>query len=732
MWRRIAGTIVAFVLVCCGWLATHDERHLSLRVLETTEARRMLESVDFGDEIRSVSSIVAGESTDSSIRWLDSNVTAFQCTLFNLAGFIQVVHQEPSENNTINTVFFSFDNDETLGYFRLDDFDPDLNPIVRDRGQPDRVNAAGMLFDTDVNESNYPIAAFLFDEVSEEDQLSDEVFLCRYDVYRLECFDFMLNRVGTGSTIPFVGFVHHFTYFYANGLGIADLGVSRPLFLVRELEQDSPAKDETPYYVQRTVNSAMRCADITGFDQDSCVKPDGERVPCVTTEEEEEEEEEEKDFFSGAANATAFLTCITNNGVGIVLVALDGELTPAAYLWVEGVDLAVSNDDENVVVYPPTTQMNDAGATRVIANRQPPLLQGNSLGAFGACFVLDPPDFNHSVFEGSRIFCASNKGFGIWEVELPLEIGYCNGLWHAIDNHPSTDVVPSCERFPPSCADCTYPGTKPVLSYTAPSQVTFRNDGLNCFKTSRTVSELDLVPPLATPPPTSLTRVGADPVVVGPRGTKTQFWLPLGLWVNVLSSPNNDDDDDDIQLFVRCVGKPASHSQWIDGIVVKDRGDIVFDATIFNDDLHRDADRLAFSSVKLDGHTPIFTLGAYRSTKGPTSVELAKHDYPILDRLGDAITVATSAFKIQLLTMPARKFKNDFEAAKWTHFDFKILSIKDRSRCFGFLCDLMFGTNTFDADLKASWLKKPPVLDTANYYIEPPEALAGRTSVVYN
>lgn len=714
-------------------------------------SRRLLEfhEFDFGDEITSMSPIVAGESGGTSITWRNSNITAFQCNQESLTGPVQVLHQEPVANFSIQNVFFSFDGNESLGYYRLDDFDPDINPVIAKLGQPDRVNAAAMYFDHDANESNFPLAAFLFNavETDNDEDLSDEIFLCRYDVMRIECFDFKLYRVGRGSTLPFVGFIYNSTYFYANGIGNSDVNddgdrVSRPIFLVRSVNNEEPTHDSTTYYINYAENRALRCADLTGFAQDSCVTSTGKSKDCVVTARIGQEQ-----VHDGVSKATGYLTCIANNALGIVLISLSSDLTPYAYLYIQGIDLVFPQEDGSAITIPPET---DSSATKVVPQRLD-VFDFDQIGSFGACFVLDPPTTNASsdASAGTRVFCSSNRGHGLWEVDLAsegLEVGYCNDYWQDIyTTQQPNSAAPTCKRFCGSaqCPECcemassttNVDGGKPRILFSAENAITFRNDGLNCRKTARKVPTVPACPHC---------NGGADPVVIGPQGVKTQFWMPLGKFISVFSAP------DGTEVYIRCFGKPGTHSQWIDGIVIKENGVVTVDVVVLhNDELiaTRSVDRyigtnyapgsshtVDFVDVKIDGDIKADKVGdhVYRSQRGTAVVELAKHDYPILDKLGDTILISTDAFKLKLFTMPARKFKDEFEAAKWTHLDFKFVSIKDRFKCAGFLCDVMFGTNTVDPELKAAWLKVPDLLDTADYAIEAPDVLAGETNVVYS
>lgn len=217
---------------------------------------------------------------------------------------------------------------------------------------------------------------------------------------------------------------------------------------------------------------------------------------------------------------------------------------------------------------------------------------------------------------------------------------------------------------------------------------------------------------------------GADPVVVGPSGIKTHFWMPLGKFQSVLKTPS------DTEIFVRAFGKPGTHSQWIDGVIIKERGVVVADVVISHDEA--DAGTLLdFVKVNVDGAEKT-EAGVHESKSGSTTVKLAKHSFPILGKMGDEITITTDAFTLELFTMPARKYKDEEEAAKWTHLDFKIRSVAEPSKTSGFLSDLLFGTNTADPEEKAAWLKMPGPLESADYLVQTPQVFANETNLVYS
>lgn len=786
MWRSIAQAVGVVTLVLCGVLYQggspssstvrgairyQEETFIGKDVLTIEERRRLdSEPIDFGEEITRTSNVVAGTTNGSSITWLNSNVTAFLCDVPLSTGPVQVLHQEPIPNHTIQTVFFSFDSTNSSGFFRMDNYDADLNKIIANRGQPDRVNAAGMYFDTDANRSNFPLAAFLFNEpeVQVEGELSTEIFLCRYDVFRVECFNFTLFRFGRFSNLPFAGFVFNTSYFYGNGVGHSDENVStgdytpRPLFTVRNVNEEYPDRDETEYYIQYAENRAMRCADLTGLNQDDCVDATtGETTDCIVANRLRT-----GSVSTAVSAARGFLTCVANSAIGIILISLDGTLTPYAYLFIQGVDLAILDDNNQVTeetTFPPVT--NDA-RTRVIPNRNLSTSivtpKGDVLGQFGACYSVEQPrNITGGRSMGRRVYCSSNNGHGLWEIATQggLEVGYCNDYWNDILNEPITNAnIPTCRRFcSTQCPECcdddnnNQIGAKPQLIYIVESAQTFRNDGLNCHDTTQSVATRDvflepstLPTPMPTPQPNAM-GMRADPFVIGPHGSKTQFWLPLGKFLSVFVGPDGS------EIFVRCFGKPGTHSQWIDGLVIKQNGVIVVDVVV---KLHGQAlldatlqrrsteaetigNLLDFVDVKIDGQTVQPNVAtndrAFKSIKGDALVEFAKHNYPILDKLGDSITITTEGFKLELFTMPARKYKDEFEAAKWTHIDFKFLHVPDSTYCSGFLADVMFGTDTVDPGLKAAWLKKPGgLLEDGDYDVEAPEVLAGETNVVYS
>lgn len=144
-----------------------------------------------------------------------------------------------------------------------------------------------MYVDEDKNGTNYPLAAFVFDEDDMVPPVSP-AYLCRFDASRLECFTTPLFTRGERSHIPFVGVIVKNTYLYGNGLGIQDVdpmtsvAATRPLFLVRNINENEPVFESTEYYINRVDNSRMRCADLTSFDQDACFLDDGTQVDCVS------------------------------------------------------------------------------------------------------------------------------------------------------------------------------------------------------------------------------------------------------------------------------------------------------------------------------------------------------------------------------------------------------------------------------------------------------------------
>lgn len=143
-----------------------------------------------------------------------------------------------------------------------------------------------MFVDEDTNTSNFPLAAFVFDE-NDSAPAEKPAYLCRFDALHLECFETALQSVGLNSAIPFVGKIVGSTYFYGNGLAVGDLDPStnvrttRPLFRVRNVNLDEPDFDTQPYYVNRADNPAMRCADLASFEAGVCFDGDGP-IPCVS------------------------------------------------------------------------------------------------------------------------------------------------------------------------------------------------------------------------------------------------------------------------------------------------------------------------------------------------------------------------------------------------------------------------------------------------------------------
>lgn len=171
--------------------------------------------------------------------------------------------------------------------------------------------------------------------------------------------------------------------------------------------------------------------------------------------------------------ASTFLTCIAQDAVGIILIALDDSQTPFAYNWVEGVDVRTSDGQ----IVPPVASPDDVN----MAERQ--LLEDDALlGPFGGCYAL-AGDLQMQL--SPRTFCSSNEGSGLFEIRLPIEMGYCESSWATIDlqNDDGTVRAVSCKRFAPICPECAQTSNKPLLAYVADSDVTNRNDGLNCDQT---------------------------------------------------------------------------------------------------------------------------------------------------------------------------------------------------------------------------------------------------------
>ncbi|KAJ8604899.1 hypothetical protein CTAYLR_004320 [Chrysophaeum taylorii] len=735
----VVATLVIFSVVVLLLTTTTTTNQSARRRDESSEVARRLQTLDAGPEQLTLSKTIAGEAPGTSIEWIGSNVTAFRCNDVDFTGPVQVLHEEPIDDNFIELVFFSFAGNETMGFYRMDNYDTTINPFFATRGQADRVNAAGMYKDTDRNGSNYPLAAFLFNEnedASSDDEFSNEVFLCRFDAIHAECFDEKLERIGK-SSIPFLGFVFenafvYFSYFYANGIGNQDNGLSRPLFIARNVTNDSPVMDDRKYFLLRTPNTAMRCADLTGFAQDSCYDEDGNQVPCVSAAE--------ANASDTVDAAHAFLTCLANNGVGVIVVALDAELTPYAFLWIEGVDIV----GRNGITQTPQTRLVTSGQ---FAGEywSRPIVQpnGKTLGSFGACYGVNSPD-NETRKIGTRVFCSSNKGHGLFEIAIPIEVGYCEDYWLQIqtdaDGADGSGTAPSCKRFAPICAECEAKGNKPLVGFVADSDVTTRNDGLNCDPTLFNVPRIVE----ATAAPSFSPGVGpkGDPIVVDDQGRRTQFWLPLGQWISVFELDNTE-------MFVRCFGKPGTHAQWIDAVAIKENGILTFSAEVLHGDLlgkaaaappakvsKNDDRKLDFMRVFLDDDAArVDVVGtSAKSRIGSVKVTVGKHDYPILDSLGDSATVSTNAFSLRIFTMPARKYLDEFEAATYTHIDFDFITVRDKHSSSGLLADFMFGRNTLDPLLKAQYLTKPAKLaDTSSDYpLDPPAVLAGKTDVLYS
>lgn len=148
-----------------------------------------------------------------------------------------------------------------------------------------------MFVDEDESSSNYPLAAFVFDP-NDLQSPAQPAYLCRFDPVHLECFSTPLFTRGLNSAIPFVGKIVGSTYFYANGLGVDDrdpatnVRKTRPLFLVRDVNENEPDFDSNEYYINRVDNFAMRCADLTAFDKLGCFNDNGEQSECVSFSQE--------------------------------------------------------------------------------------------------------------------------------------------------------------------------------------------------------------------------------------------------------------------------------------------------------------------------------------------------------------------------------------------------------------------------------------------------------------
>ena len=228
----------------------------------------------------------------------------------------------------------------------------------------------------------------------------------------------------------------------------------------------------------------------------------------------------------------------------------------------------------------------------------------------------------------------------------------------------------------------------------------------------------DLFPTRA---PSPVFKFGADPVVITPSGKKTMFWLPLGEYRSVLKTPTGD------ELFIRCFGKPGGRSQWIDAVKLVKHGTPVAELVLVrgdglgkaNHDLVGPSEtrpKLDFVKATLDADTRVYLVNADYAATGGATLHLAKHDFPILDTEGDELILATDAFKLKLFTMPARKFADLNEAAKYSHFDFQFLQLRRRQECTGILADLMFGTHSLDPALLNSYLTKPKTPNPLDCY----------------
>lgn len=348
---------------------------------------------------------------------------------------------------------------------------------------------AAMFQDTDVNGSQYPFAAFVWNEFKAElgddfpntDRPVRQPYLCRFDAVHIECFNKSLEFRGRNSQIPFVGVIVSNVYYYANGLGVRVVDdraepISRPLFRVVGINEEEPYFDKTTYFIKRTNTVQLRCADLTFFSQTGCVAPDGTPINCIQTATLTPGE-----MPAMAASASRYLTCISENALGILLIALADDLTPFAYNWVAGADVVPRNG----FVFVP--QSNPEG-TRVISQS---LTNNDVLGDFGACFAISSQEnISFGEANGTRVFCSSNLGYGLFEIVLPVEMGYCNDRWNAIDTIDGTGRSMTCERFFPKCPECRTVGSKPLLSHIADSDITNRNDGLNCRQTLFSVPKI--------------------------------------------------------------------------------------------------------------------------------------------------------------------------------------------------------------------------------------------------
>lgn len=228
-------------------------------------------------------------------------------------------------------------------------------------------------------------------------------------------------------------------------------------------------------------------------------------------------------------------------------------------------------------------------------------------------------------------------------------------------------------------------------------------------------------------PPCTDTGMRADPVVVSKDGSKTHFWLPLGTWVPMLKVH-------DVELLARSFGRVGTHQQWIDGIAVKQGGELVFDAVVEHENKtlrsrldHEEISPLAsLSSPSISRISP--------ATNVAFDIHRTEYSY-LLGGYETQVNVHTPYFDLQAFLMPAVKYADPEQAVKYAHIDYRILNFKDTDKCQGFGCDLMFGTHTVDDATMKNYTTKPTKADIEAFDFEiaqPPEILANQSQVVYS
>ena len=163
------------------------------------------------------------------------------------------------------------------------------------------------------------------------------------------------------------------SYFYAAGLGLG-----KALYQVRDLASATPHFEKRAYAMPRMADDGFFVQDIAAVDQRDCENDCLRKTPF------------ESPFF---------LLALSKNAATILVVAIDASQTPTSYLYVRGVEVT-----------------QQSGKKR--RDGDP------SIGGVGACFT-----FSTSLTEDLRVACSSNKGQGLFEVVLPLDLGPCRDSW---------------------------------------------------------------------------------------------------------------------------------------------------------------------------------------------------------------------------------------------------------------------------------------------------------------